>query len=101
MPCFVDISQSDITEHFKNLLCQACKFLTRDQINSLRNPNSGIMDGIDWYAEHLHTDIVCNKELNMNEVEIAKKELMKLGLEIKYDTVGSELIKCQPKKYPY
>jgi len=45
MPCIVDITQSDQIAHFEILLCKACKFLTKEQINSLVNPGSGLLDG--------------------------------------------------------
>ena len=62
MPCITDISASDKSKHFETLLCKACKFLTVEQIKSLTN-NSGIKDGINWYANHLWLDCIHNNNV--------------------------------------
>lgn len=89
MPCVTDISQSDQVQHFENLLCQACKFLTKDQIESLLNPGSGIYDGFEWYKQHLFLDYCYNSDLK--EKQISLKELNRFGHSIVRINGGYEL----------
>lgn len=95
MPCVVDIKQNEMTNHFETLLCKACKLLTVKQIKELKNANSGIVDGIDWYVQHLwldctHNDDIFNFDNNENEKLIAINELKRLGYTIKKNEDGSE-----------
>jgi hypothetical protein len=92
MPCTCDISQEEQARHWITLLCQACRFLTKDEIDSLRNPGSGIMDGLEWYLLHLHGDSI-SSESDEKERNFACQELLRLGYEITYSKGYSELIK--------
>lgn len=107
MPCTVDISPSEEINHFQVLLCQACKYLTKEQIQGLVNPNSGIYDGLDWYSRHLWLDHeqCCNQDslslfgisypFEYETLEIEKKKILKELNRIGYDIVpckgGTEL----------
>jgi hypothetical protein len=95
-----------MSQHFEKLLCKACKFLSIDQIKSLKN-HSGIVDGIDWYSQHLWLDCQHNDndalDTTPTDKQIALNELNRIGFEVKECKGGSELIECSPqnKKYPY
>lgn len=110
MPCVVDITQGDLSNHFEILLCKACKFLTVEQIKLLVNHGSGIQSGMDWYANHLWLDCKHNDDDILSfsdgtrEKEIALRELFRIGYEIKYFDNGSEQlisIGSYKKDYPY
>jgi hypothetical protein len=96
MPCIVDISPDDEVNHYQVLLCQACKYLTRDQIASLTNPGPGIHDGLQWYASHLTFDY--DKRCHNNDVldfdydtsEKEKLEILKELNRIGYDLIFTE-----------
>jgi len=91
MPCITDTSLSDEVRHFQILLCQACRFLTKEQIDSLKN-DSGIYYGLDWYKQHLHYDAVdCDN--SDEEKIIAIKELDRLGYIIVNSNGGTTLAK--------
>ena len=78
MPCIVDITEGEMANHWEALLCQACKHLTREQIDSLKNPGSGILDGLDWYTQHLMCDYTHSKSTKA-EKKAAYAELDRLG----------------------
>lgn len=110
MPCYTDISSTDQKRHYEVLLCKACKFLTVGQIKSLTNPGSGIIDGLDWYSQHLWLDCthnddvlaVLSSEAGKSEKAIALKELKRIGFEIMpCGNSGSQLIELQKIDYPY
>lgn len=81
MPCIVNITNGEMANHWETLLCYACKFLTREQIESLRNPGSGIMDGLEWYTQHLMGDYT-NSGTTATEKSMAITELDRLGFYI-------------------
>ena len=107
MPCITDITNDDMSRHFEVLLCKACKFLTVEQIESLKNRGSGIFDGIEWYAQHLWLDCTHNIQrdvlhyLDDNDLEeerkLALKELNRIGFDVIEDHIGSALIKIIEK----
>lgn len=89
MPCKVDISPDEQSNHFQVLLCQACKYLSPEQVASLINPGSGMHDGLDWYTGHLmgdymqrcsNTDVLdFDYETTEHEKIIILKELNRVG----------------------
>jgi len=91
MPCTVDITQADQTNHFIKLLCKACKYLSADQIKTLTNPRSGLYDGLNWYVQHLLLDYGRNS--NEEEKSIALNELNRLGFTISPVSGGLQLMK--------
>lgn len=103
MPCTVDISPNEEINHFQVLLCKACKFLSKEQIDSLINPGSGIYDGLSWYSQHLmfdyykkcHDNDVLEFDLSTNENEKKKilMELNRIGYNLIIKGGSSELIK--------
>ncbi len=90
MPCHTDISASDEAKHFETLLCQACKYLSSEQIDSLRN-RSGIYDGLMWYTQHLFLDYCSNKD--DDERGLSLYELHRLGYDVVHGEGYSELVK--------
>jgi len=91
MPCIVDIKEGERSNHWESLLCQACKYLSAEQIDSLRNPGSGLIDGIYWYTQHLHCDYISNE--SHVEKYLTLNELHRLGYDVKDSDGCSELIK--------
>jgi hypothetical protein len=106
MPCTTGITSSDEARHFETLLCQACRYLTIEQIKSLQNNGSGICAGLDWYAKHLWMDCM-HKDGDVlsfddeEKREIDLKELNRIGFDIEYLENKSRLISLKPKIYPY
>ena len=90
MPCVVDISDSDASNHFELLLCKACKFLTIEQIETLKNP-SGIVDGMYWYTQHLMFDYASSGATEEDK-KIALAELNRVGYTLEDDGKGVSLI---------
>jgi hypothetical protein len=91
MPCQVNISPSEEANHFEVLLCRACKYLNKEQIDSLKNPGSGIYDGLMWYSNHLTNDY-CQRCWNIDVLsiddettELEKREILKELNRIGYD----------------
>ena len=95
MPCTTGISSSDEAQHFEQLLCQACRFLTVAQIESLKNPGSGICDGLKWYSNHLWLDNIHYNEDDEEKLARDIRELKRIGFEIKDRENGTELIRIQ------
>lgn len=98
MPCVSGISSNDEALHFERLLCKACRYLTVDQIKSLRNPGSGICDGLDWYSSHLWMDCTHNDQdvlsfYDEEKREVDLKELNRIGFAIRELEYGSQLIR--------
>lgn len=87
MPCITGITAADEIHHYENILCQACKLLSLEQIDSLRNPGSGIYDGLDWYRSHLFSDYCYNED--ETEKQTALKELNRLGFTVNKTGKGS------------
>ncbi len=97
MPCITDISSADEAKHFETLLCQACKFLTAEQIDSLKNPGSGIRGGLDWYTNHLFLDCRTSRSTEQ-EKQLAHIELNRIGFDIiPYKDIGESLVKLNTK----
>lgn len=102
MPCTVDISPNEEINHFQVLLCQACKYLTPEQIDSLRNHGAGISEGLDWYSTHLMFDYsrrcfnkdVLNFDFATNEEEkkVILNELHRIGFDLIVTKETIELI---------
>lgn len=102
MPCTVDIGPNDEINHYQVLLCQACKFLSTEQINSLQNPGSGIYDGLWWYSNHLMNDYIqrCHNEdelrrsfeTNDDEKKNILMELNRIGYDLVESPYGIQLI---------
>lgn len=92
MPCITDISPSDEANHFQVLLCQACKYLSPKQIDSLKNPGSGFYDRLSWYSSHLaddymrrcHNNDVIHFSFETTEAEksLILKELNRIGFDL-------------------
>lgn len=98
MACVTNISSTDEAMHFKTMLCQACKFLTMKQIESLKNPGSGIYDGLDWYANHLFLDARTSQSTEQ-EKQLALIELNRIGFDIiPYKDIGESLVKLNSKE---
>lgn len=103
MPCSVDISPNDETNHFQVLLCQACKYLSYEAIRGLKNPGSGIIDGLEWYCEHLGFDYFkkCHNEdsldfdydTNEEEKKLILNELKRIGFNLILTENYMELVK--------
>jgi hypothetical protein len=91
MPCQVDITEGEIANHFEKLLCKACKYLSAEQIDSLRNPGSGPMDGLYWYTTHLMCDYISKD--NQPEKYLTLSELHRLGYDVIDSNGYSALIK--------
>lgn len=102
MPCRVDISPEQESNHFQVLLCQAFKYLTPKQIEGCQNPGSGIYDGLDWYSGHLHCDYfqrchnktALNFDYETNEIEkrLILKELNRIGYDVIMEEDGSSAL---------
>ncbi len=92
MPCQVDISQGEVISHYKKLWCQACRYLTPKQIESLQNPGSGIYGGIALYCNHLMEDYTGNPS-HSSEKAFAKRELNRIGYDLVKIPGGLELVK--------
>jgi hypothetical protein len=82
MPCVTDITASDEARHYETLLCLACRMLQPSQIAMLKNPGSGIMDGLDWYVGHVFCD-TCDEDSSCVEKYFAISELNRLGYTIR------------------
>lgn len=103
MPCIVDISPIEEVNHYQVLLCQACKYLTPEEIDGLKNPGSGINDGLYWYTRHLACDYsrrCFNKEVlnfsfetNDEEKKAILFELQRIGYDLIIKDGSIELIK--------
>jgi hypothetical protein len=91
MRCHTNITSDDVAKHYETMLCQACRYLTAEQIDSLRG-DSGIYDGLMWYTQHLFLD-ACHSESTYSERHIATHELHRLGYEIRPTEYGRELVK--------
>lgn len=105
MPCNTGISESDEARHFEILLCQACRFLSVDQIKTLTNPGSGICEGLDWYSNHLWLDCNHSNKDVLSFVDEAKrkadlKELSRIGYSVEACEGGEQLVKLK-QVYPY
>lgn len=85
MPCYVEEPSMSGSEFVKYLLCQACKFLTKEQMKSVRGPD--IYQGLfDWYTDHLLHDFVKNYNNNdQAEVNICLAEAERLSIKIYKD----------------
>jgi hypothetical protein len=102
MPCTVDISPSDESNHYQVLLCKAFKYLTPEQIATVINPGSGIADGLDWYSGHLafdysrrcHNHDVLNFDFETNQQEKLEilRELNRIGYDLKVTEHWTELV---------
>jgi hypothetical protein len=81
MPCYTKPSSISEQQYVTIMLCRACKFLTKEQMQSINNIDCYI--GLyQWYLSHLLED-VNNNEDNQNEQLAAIKEAQRLGAEIK------------------
>ncbi len=102
MPCIVEISPSNEVNHYQVLLCKAFKYLTPEQIDTVRNPGAGIYDGLTWYSQHLmedydqrcHNNNVLDFDYETTETEKDQiiKELNRIGYELRFDEGIIELI---------
>lgn len=104
MPCKTNISQSEESNHFKTLLCKACKYLSVEQISSLTNFDSSLQSGLDWYLTHLlyeycsryscHIDDVLDIDYEISEIEKNEilKELNRIGYAVKEFENGSIML---------
>lgn len=103
MACTVDISESEKANHFEGLLCDACKYLSVEQINTLVSPCSGLVDGIYWYSHHLmfdyhrkyHSENMLQSIPKPNEQEKLEilKELNRIGYDLIITEGSTELIR--------
>jgi hypothetical protein len=83
MPCYVEAS-IDNEEYITIMLCRACKFLTKEQMQSIT--------GIDvyislyaWYLDHLLKDFGDNYDTAPHESAIAVAEAKRLGATLSYE----------------
>jgi len=102
MPCKVDPPSVTEAEWLEHMLCQACRYLTKEQINSIRGLDI-YQDLWEWYISHLGTDLLYySKEDNelahtnlpyasmkmpdekkayaLQQIERCKREVTRLGL---------------------
>ena len=101
MPCIVDISPNEEINHYQVLLCQACKHLSPEQIDNLKNPGSGIYTGLMWYAQHLMNDyshrcfnknvLDFDNETNEEEKKQILRELNRIGYDLLVNSNSIEL----------
>jgi len=77
------------------------------QIDSIRNPNGGIHDGLEWYTNHLWLDCTHKEDIfgsDKGEKALALRELKRMGYEIKeHENGATELVEIDSgnKVYPY
>jgi hypothetical protein len=88
MPCNFD---GYTPEHIyiPAMLCAACKHLTREQMKTIQVANNICDDLLYWYCEHLIGDFMNSKG---EEKKKAKKELHRIGVNIKKFDFGYEII---------
>lgn len=76
------------------ILCQACKFLTKEQMCKIKGrPNVIWHDLQSWYSDHLALDALHNEG---EERDVAIKEAERLDWKIEIDPKGSVSI-CNKK----
>lgn len=91
MPCIVEVSPGEESRHFQTMLCLACKYLTIEQIESLKH-SSAFMDGMAWYKQHLLGDY-CSINSSQEEKQVAFDELHRLGYEVEQLPSGAISLK--------
>lgn len=101
MPCNCDGYPSP-AKYLMTRLCAACKFLTREQIESIK-PNDSIVGLLEIYANHLFDDWDGNKEHSQEESEAALKEAHRIGVDFEKQEGGGYLLNYHwtKKVYPY
>jgi hypothetical protein len=85
MPCYVPPSTISETEWLECMLCQAFKFLTKEQIFNIRGLDI-YLDGMTWYLQHLAKDL--QKAINLqNEKQKEKicEECDRLGIKYSFE----------------
>lgn len=86
MPCHVDPPELSYEEYLEDMLCKACKFLTKKQMESIKDYDL-YMGLIDWYKEHLLHDFSKNYYNNdPTEKNICLEEAKRLGWVLKKES---------------
>ena len=86
MPCYVEPPTHTQEEWLGYMLCQACRFLTKGQIQSI-GPLDIYQDLMQWYTEHLLEDFQKNYE-DITEREKYQREAMRLGIILNKEETG-------------
>jgi len=77
------------------MLCVACKKLTREQIRAIIDPQQEYISLLEWYTSHILGDIANNTEKDREE---AIKEAERIGINMQYALLyyeGTKLVKWE------
>lgn len=78
MACYTPEPNEPFDKHLEALLCQACRFLTKEQISSINHGSCGYINLKEWYMSHLLHEAT-NENATEKEVERCFVEAKKMG----------------------
>jgi hypothetical protein len=95
MPCKVDPPSVSEIEWLEHMLCQACRFLTKEQLMQIKGLDI-FQDLFSWYKFHIATDAFYYKQMRNTEHTTLKDSVLDLPTDDeKKERAEKEVQRCK------